>query len=52
MLLCTMCSSEKGMANHSTILAWKIPIDRAWQATVYVVIELDTTKQLTLTLTL
>jgi len=26
---------EKGMANHSNILAWKIPMDRgAWWATV------------------
>ena len=25
---------EKGMATHSSILAWKIPMDRgAWQAT-------------------
>ena len=29
---------EKGMATHSSILAWKIPIDRvARQATVHVV---------------
>ena len=27
---------EKGMATHSSILAWRIPMDRgAWQATVY-----------------
>ena len=27
---------EKGMAIHSIIFAWKIPMDRgAWQATVY-----------------
>ena len=27
---------EKGMATHSSILAWKIPMDRgAWQATVH-----------------
>ena len=27
---------EKGMANHSSILAWRIPVDReAWQATVH-----------------
>ena len=27
---------EKGMATHSTILAWRIPTDRrAWQATVH-----------------
>ena len=27
---------EKGMATHSSILAWRIPIDRgAWEATVH-----------------
>ena len=26
---------EKGMAIHSSILAWKIPDTGAWQATVY-----------------
>ena len=27
---------EKGMATHSGILAWRIPMDRgAWQATVH-----------------
>ena len=27
---------EKGMATHSSILAWKNPLDRrAWQVTVY-----------------
>ena len=27
---------KKGMATHSIILAWRIPIDReAWQATVH-----------------
>ena len=27
---------EKGMATHSSILAWRIPLDReAWQATVH-----------------
>ena len=27
---------EKGMANHSSILAWRIPMDRrAWWATVH-----------------
>ena len=27
---------EKGMATHSSILAWRIPIDRgAWQVTVH-----------------
>ena len=29
-------SLEEGMATHSSILAWKIPLDRgAWQATVH-----------------
>ena len=39
---------EKGMATHSNILAWKIPIDRgAWQGTVHGGRkELDMTKQL------
>ena len=26
---------EKGMATHSTILAWRIPDRRDWQAIVY-----------------
>ena len=27
---------EKGMASHSSILAWRIPMDRgAWEATVH-----------------
>ena len=26
---------EKGMETHSSILAWRIPMDRAWQATVH-----------------
>ena len=31
---------EEGMATHSSILAWRIPMDRrAWQATVYAVCE-------------
>ena len=31
-------SLEEDMATHSSILAWRIPMDRgAWQATVYVV---------------
>ena len=29
-------SPEEGMATHSSILAWRIPMDRgAWQATVH-----------------
>ena len=29
-------SMEKGMATHSSILAWRIPMDRgAWQVTAY-----------------
>ena len=29
---------EEGMANHSSILAWRIPMDRgAWQVTIFVV---------------
>ena len=35
---------EEGMATHSRILAWRIPIDRgAWQATVHGVKESDIT---------
>ena len=31
---------EKGMATHSSILAWRIPMDRgAWRATVHGVAE-------------
>ena len=27
---------EEGMANHSSVLAWRIPMDRgAWQATLH-----------------
>ena len=39
---------EKGMATHSSILAWKIPMDRgAWRATVHEGRkELDMTEQL------
>ena len=41
---------EEGMATHSSILAWKVPMDRgAWWATVHGVTESDTTEQLTLT---
>ena len=41
---------EEGMATHSNILTWRIPMDRrAWQATVHgVKKELDKTKQLNL----
>ena len=35
-------SLEEGMATHSSILAWRNPMDRgAWQATVHVVTELN-----------
>ena len=38
---------EEGMANHSSILAWKIPMDRgAWLATVHGIAESDWTEQL------
>ena len=38
---------EEGLATHSSILAWRIPMDRgAWWATVHGVTELDTTEQL------
>ena len=34
---------EEGMATHSSILAWRIPMDRgAWQATVHGVAESQT----------
>ena len=37
----------EGMATHSSILAWRFPMDRgAWWATVHVVTESDTTEQL------
>ena len=35
---------KEGMATHSRVLAWRIPMDRgAWQVTVYAVTELDMT---------
>ena len=39
---------EEGMATHSSIVAWKIPMDRgAWQAIIHAVTKgLDTTEQL------
>ena len=30
---------EEGMATHSSVLAWRIPVDRAWWATVHGVAE-------------
>ena len=35
---------EKGMATHSSILAWRIPLTGAWQATVHRFAESDTTE--------
>ena len=42
---------EKEIAIHSSILAWRIPMDRgAWQPTVCGVAESDTTERFSLTL--
>ena len=36
---------EEGMATHSSILDWKIPMDKgAWKATVHRITELDMTE--------
>ena len=36
---------EEGMATHSSILAWRIPLDRgAWRATIHRVAESDMTE--------
>ena len=36
---------EEGMVTHSSILAWRIPMDRgAWRATVHGVTESDMTE--------
>ena len=38
-------SLEEEMATHSSILVWRNPMDRrAWQATIHVVAEMDTTE--------
>ena len=40
---------EEGMATYSSILAWRIPMDRrAWWATVHGIAESDTTEQLSI----
>ena len=42
---------EEGMATHSNILAWRIPMDRgAWQGTVHGSQRVGQSKQLTLSL--
>ena len=38
-------AQDMGMASHSSILAWRIPMDRgAWRATVHGITESDTTE--------
>ena len=39
---------EKGMATHSSTLAWRIPRTGAWWATVHEVAKTDVTERLTL----
>ena len=40
---------EEGRATHSSILAWRIPMDRGvWRATVHGVAESNTTEQLSI----
>ena len=42
-------SLKEGMATHSSILAWRIPMDRgAWWAAVHGVTKLDMTEQLSI----
>ena len=40
---------EEGMAVHSSILSWRIPMDKgAWRATLHGVTESDITEQLSI----
>ena len=49
--MCWEYPLEKHMATHSSILAWRIPMDRgAWQATVHGATQSDIAEQLTLSL--